>query len=138
MFKLHKMGMQVPISCGSRNTGENSSIANSGKILAACCMIWPGKRRAVCSKAPATRPCAYAGLHPAQVCRGSGGGLCERQECDPHPAHLSWPAQELRWHEFLGTGYFVSTASADVTTVRAYIRDQEKEDQRLEQLHLFK
>ncbi|MDX9841950.1 MAG: IS200/IS605 family transposase, partial [Desulfobulbus sp.] len=30
------------------------------------------------------------------------------------------------------------TVGADETVVRAYIRNQEKEDQRLEQLHLFK
>ena len=39
---------------------------------------------------------------------------------------------------FWARGYFVSTVGADETVVRAYIRDQEKEDQRLEQLHLFK
>ena len=39
---------------------------------------------------------------------------------------------------FRARGYFVSTVGADETVVRAYIRDQEKEDQRLEQFHLFK
>ena len=39
---------------------------------------------------------------------------------------------------FRARGYFVSTVGADETVVRTYIRDQEKEDQRLEQLHLFK
>ena len=39
---------------------------------------------------------------------------------------------------FWARGYFVSTVGADETVVRAYIRDQEQEDQRLEQLHLFK
>jgi putative transposase len=39
---------------------------------------------------------------------------------------------------FWARGYFVSTVGADETVVRTYIRDQEKEDQRLEQLHLFK
>ena len=39
---------------------------------------------------------------------------------------------------FWARGYFVSTLGADATVVRAYIRDQEQEDQRLEQLHLFK
>jgi putative transposase len=35
-------------------------------------------------------------------------------------------------------GYFVSTVGADEEVVREYIRDQEKEDQRIEQLNLFK
>lgn len=39
---------------------------------------------------------------------------------------------------FWARGYFVSTVGADETVVRTYIRDQEQEDQRLEQLHLFK
>lgn len=39
---------------------------------------------------------------------------------------------------FWARGYFVSTVGADEEVVRAYIRDQEKEDKRLEQLSLFK
>ena len=35
-------------------------------------------------------------------------------------------------------GYFVSTVGADERTVREYIRDQEQEDMRLDQLKLFK
>ena len=34
---------------------------------------------------------------------------------------------------FWARGYFVSTVGADETVVRAYIRDQEQEGQRLEQ-----
>ena len=39
---------------------------------------------------------------------------------------------------FWARGYFVSTVGADEEVVREYIRDQEKEDHRLEQLSLFK
>ena len=39
---------------------------------------------------------------------------------------------------FWARGYFVSTVGADEEVVRAYIRDQEKEDQRIEPLNLFK
>ena len=39
---------------------------------------------------------------------------------------------------FWARGYFVSTVGADEEVVREYIRDQEKEDQRIEQLTLFK
>ncbi|MBM9616176.1 IS200/IS605 family transposase [Desulfobulbus rhabdoformis] len=39
---------------------------------------------------------------------------------------------------FWARGYFVSTVGADEEVVREYIRNQEKEDQRLEQLNLFK
>jgi len=39
---------------------------------------------------------------------------------------------------FWARGYFVSTVGTDEEVVRAYIRDQEKEDKRVEQLSLFK
>jgi putative transposase len=38
---------------------------------------------------------------------------------------------------FWARGYFVSTVGADEAVVRGYIRDQEKDDRRIEQLSLF-
>ena len=38
---------------------------------------------------------------------------------------------------FWARGYFVSTVGRDEAVVRAYIRNQEKEDKRLEQLKLY-
>ncbi|MCF8088048.1 MAG: IS200/IS605 family transposase, partial [Desulfotignum sp.] len=40
--------------------------------------------------------------------------------------------------QFWARGYYVSTVGRDEDTVREYIRSQEKEDRRLEQLSLFK
>ncbi len=39
---------------------------------------------------------------------------------------------------FWARGYFVSTVGADEEVVRAYIREQEQEDHRVEQLQLFR
>ncbi len=39
---------------------------------------------------------------------------------------------------FWARGYFITTVGRDETVIREYIRNQEKEDQRLEQLNLFK
>jgi len=39
---------------------------------------------------------------------------------------------------FWARGYFVSTVGRDEETVREYIRNQEKEDQRLDQLNLWR
>jgi len=39
---------------------------------------------------------------------------------------------------FWARGYFVSTVEADEEVVRAYIREQEQEDHRVEQLQLFR
>jgi putative transposase len=39
---------------------------------------------------------------------------------------------------FWARGYFVSTVGRDEEIIRAYIRNQEKEDQRLDQMHLWR
>ena len=39
---------------------------------------------------------------------------------------------------FWARGYFVSTVGRDEKTIREYIRNQEKEDERLDQMNLWK
>lgn len=45
--------------------------------------------------------------------------------------------QDFTGQHFWARGYYVSTVGRDEAIVRQYIRDQEKEDQRLEQLKLW-
>lgn len=45
--------------------------------------------------------------------------------------------QNFTGQNFWARGYFVSTVGRDETVVRQYIRDQEKEDERLEQLKIW-
>jgi putative transposase len=40
-------------------------------------------------------------------------------------------------HNFWARGYFVSTVGRDEEAVRQYIKKQEDEDRRLDQLHMF-
>ena len=46
--------------------------------------------------------------------------------------------QNFTGMSFWARGYFVSTVGRDEQTVREYIQNQEKEDQRIDQLGLFK
>ena len=46
--------------------------------------------------------------------------------------------QNYTGQSFWARGYYVSTVSRDEETIRKYIHQQEKEDQRLEQLEPFK
>ncbi len=43
-------------------------------------------------------------------------------------------ANATSWAAFLARGFFVNTVGRDEEAIRAYIRNQEKEDQRLEQI----
>lgn len=56
--------------------------------------------------------------------------------------YQAWTYGE-HWQNFVGQhfwprGYFVSMAGRDKEVVRSYIRNQEKEDQRLDQLNLWR
>ena len=46
--------------------------------------------------------------------------------------------RDYRGHHFWARGYFVSTVGRDEAMIRAYIQHQEVEDQRLEQLSLWR
>jgi putative transposase len=46
--------------------------------------------------------------------------------------------QNYAGQNFWARGYFVSTVGRDEATIRAYIRNQEKEDQRPDQMNLWK
>jgi putative transposase len=53
--------------------------------------------------------------------------------------HPRFPGR--RWVEisaFWARGYFVSTVGRDEAVIRGYIRNQEKEDERLDQLALLR
>jgi putative transposase len=52
--------------------------------------------------------------------------------------HLPRVYGERNWNfvSILGAGYFVSTVGRDEELIREYIRNQEKEDRRLDQLNL--
>ena len=56
------------------------------------------------------------------------------------PIALTYRGKERNFsgEHFWGRGYVASTVGADEQAVRAYIRDQEQEDIRLDQLKLFK
>ena len=48
-------------------------------------------------------------------------------------------ANAISWGSISGRrGFFVNTVGRDEEAIRAYIRNQEKEDQRLEQMNLWR
>ena len=65
-----------------------------------------------------------------------GGWVYQGQERHSPGSGVRGTETELRWSSFLGTRYFVSTGGRDETTIREYIRNQEKEDQRLDQMNM--
>ena len=77
-------------------------------------------------------------LDPAQV-RGVGGDwVYQRQECDPLGAGVRRAQAEFCGSALLGARIHGFHGGADEVVIREYIRNQEQEDQRLDQLNLWK
>ena len=63
--------------------------------------------------------------------------ISEGEERDLDRARIQRGDARLRWKALLGAGYFVSTVGRDEETIRKYIRHQESEDRRTDQLGML-
>jgi hypothetical protein len=72
----------------------------------------------------------------AEVCGGECGRIPQGEECYSDSQDVWWPTAQFHRRELLGTRYFVSTVGLEENMVRAYIRNQEEEDERYEQMKL--
>jgi len=82
------------------------------------------------------RSCAYAALNTAEAFGVGGDGIREGQKRYSRGPGVCWPEAEFCGPALLARGYWVSTVGKDEAAVRRYIQEQEKEDQRLDQLEL--
>ena len=60
-----------------------------------------------------------------------------RWGCKSHIVFFPKYAAKLHRESFLARGYFVSTVGRDEKSIREYIKNQEQEDQRIDQLSMF-
>ena len=74
--------------------------------------------------------------HPAEIFGLEHSGINQREQCDWHSSKISGEESKFHGKNFWARGYFVSTVGLDEDMVRAYIREQEKEDERYDQLKL--
>ncbi len=61
----------------------------------------------------------------------------KRQKCYSNSKEFCRAKEEFYRPAFLARGYHVSTVGRDEDAIRKYIKDQEKEDRRIDQLNLF-
>ena len=83
------------------------------------------------------RPCSHAVVDTTEVLGLGGGGGYQGQECNRDSSEFHGSSEELCGTELWARGYYVSTVGRDEAQIREYIREQEKEDKRLDQLKIF-
>lgn len=75
--------------------------------------------------------------HTAEVRGLERGRIHQREECSHHREKVWWLIEELHRRGILGQkATFVSTVGLDEAMVRAYIRNQEEEDEHCDQMKL--
>ena len=86
----------------------------------------------------ARRPRPHDDLDTTEVCRVAGGWVIKGKSAIHLARVYGERKQNYVGQSFWARGYFVSTVGRDETTIREYIRNQEKEDERLDQMNLWK
>ncbi len=76
------------------------------------------------------RPCAYPDLDPAQIFGKGKSAIAIAR-------NYMGRRKNFTGQSFWARGYYVSTVGKDEEAVREYIKHQEAEDRRIEQLSLF-
>jgi hypothetical protein len=89
-------------------------------------------------RAPVPGSYPYADRDTAEVRSIGSSWIHQGKECDSDSPDLSGEAAKFHRTKFLGEGYCVSTVGRDEQAIKKYIREQEAEDKRQDQLELFK
>ena len=79
---------------------------------------------------------AYDDLDTTEVFGIASGRVHQREECDPSCTSIRRAKAEFCWAEFLGSRILCVNGGRDETVIREYIRNQEKEDERLDPMKL--
>jgi len=80
---------------------------------------------------------AYVDLDPAEIGGVASGRLYQGKECHHIARVYGERKRNFVGQSFWARGYLVSTVGRDEAVIRQYIKNQEAEDHRLEQLSLW-
>jgi REP element-mobilizing transposase RayT len=103
-----------------------------------CSASWPCRRKAESNRVTSCRSCAHDDLNPAEVLGFAGGRIYQGQKRNTLGAYLWGRKRNFVGQHFWARGYFVSTVGRDEAAIREYIKNQEQEDKRLDQLNLWR
>ena len=132
------MGLQVPRRVHTEGTQENAvwAVENSPRRGVSRAGAAQGKSD---RRGPSDgRPCAHDDLDTTEVCGVEPVGYIKGKS-EIHLARVySERKRNFAGQSFWARGYFVSTVGRDEELIRNYIREQEREDERLDQLGLWR
>ena len=84
------------------------------------------------------RSCSHAVVDTPKYSVSGVVGFSKGKSAIAIARHYMDRAKNFVGQNFWARGYYVSTVGRDEAQIREYIREQDKEDQRLDQLNMFK
>ena len=84
------------------------------------------------------RSCTYDDINSSEVCGVAGGGYIKGKSAIHLARVYMGKKRNFVGQSFWARGYYVSTVGRDEQVVREYIRNQEAEERRLDQLDLLR
>ena len=82
--------------------------------------------------------CSHDDIDPAEIRGFAGDRVHQGEERHPPGTRLRERKRNFIGQHFWARGHFVSTVGRDETVIRDYIRKQEAEDSRLDQLNMWR
>ena len=137
-FKSHQVGLQISRRFHSEIPPEGAVWRTEATSRYDIPAVGRAERKPRRRRAFDARPRSHVVGDTAEICGQSGGWYIKGKSA----IHLARVYGERKrgfvGQSFWARGYFVSTVGRDEAVIREYIKNQENEDQKLEQLNLWR
>jgi putative transposase len=134
---LHEMALQIPHHLHSQVPQKNDLRGIATASRTGVPQIGATEREPDRGGSSSRRSRAHLDFDSAEIC-GVAGGWLHQGECAIYLARVySEKKRNFVGQHFWVRGYFVSMVGMDQEQIREYIKKQEAEDTRLEQLNLW-
>ena len=131
------MGMQISRGIHPEVSQEEHLRVGEKRVRADHPGFSPAERERSGGGASDGRPCAHAVVDTTKYSVSGVVGFIKGKSAIAIARNFMDRAKNFVGQNFWARGYYVSTVGRDEAQIREYIREQEKEDKRLEQLKIF-
>ena len=131
------MGMQVSRGVHTEVPQEEHIRMGAQRVGTDHARVGPTERSGGGGRALDGGSCAHVVIDPAEVSVSGVVGFIKGKSAIAIARRFMDRAKNFVGQNFWARGYYVSTVGRDEEQIRNYIREQEKEDKRLDQLKMF-
>src|SRR5262249_39420244 len=136
--KPHQVGLQISCGVHSQVPQEDAVCGIETTSRGGVPQAGPAKGKPHRGRSSDAGPCPHDDLHSTKIRRFAGDRLYQGKSAIHLALVYGERKRNFEGQHFWARGYFVSTVGRDEAVIREYIRKQEQEDARLEQLNMWR